>query len=236
MGLNPVLLAESIGKTFGTRRVLSAARLEATSGSVTLVAGRNGSGKTTLLRIVSGMLAADSGFVRFVGQTFERPKLHRLAQLGLFYLPDRDLLAPFVPLRSQLNAIARRFDSGVLQQIAEQLGVEGLLDYLPRDFSGGEQRRSELAAAWLRRPICLIADEPLRGIDPKDTTVILDFLRTLAAGGCAVVISGHDIAPLMEVTTHVVWITAGTTYVLGDPTRAANNEHFRKDYLTGRWD
>lgn len=235
MGLNPVLLAESIGKSFGTQRVLSSARLEAIAGTITLVAGRNGVGKTTLFRIVAGTLAADSGFVRFAGRTFERPKLHRLARMGLFYLPDRNLFAPFVPLRSQLQAIIRRFGAGTIDIAVEQLGIDDLLDYMPRDFSGGELRRSELAAVCIRRPICLVADEPLRGIDPRDTVLILEFLRTLSAAGCAVVISGHDVAPLMDVATNVVWVTAGTTYILGDPACAANNEHFRKDYMTGRW-
>jgi ABC-type multidrug transport system ATPase subunit len=232
----PVLLAESIGKSFGVRRILSSARIAANAASITLLAGRNGSGKSTLFRIVGGLLAPDSGIVRFAGEIFQRPRLHRLAELGLFYLPDRDLLAPSIPLRSQLASIANRFHSGDVEIAAERLGITDLLDALPREFSGGELRRSEVAAAFVRRPICIIADEPLRGIDPQDTAAILGGFTLLAKSGCAIILSGHDVTPLLDVADTVVWLTAGTTYSLGNPAAAVANEHFRKNYLTGRWD
>jgi ABC-type multidrug transport system ATPase subunit len=51
---------------------------------------------------------------------------------------------------------------------------------MPRQLSGGERRKVELALALVRRPLCLIADEPLRGIDPKDREELVSILRRLA--------------------------------------------------------
>jgi rhamnose transport system ATP-binding protein len=92
--MTPMLVADSIAKAYGSRRVLTSARLEAHQGAITFVAGRNGAGKSTLMRIVAGVLRPDFGVIRYGGLTFGRPTLFRLARRGLFYLPDRGILSP----------------------------------------------------------------------------------------------------------------------------------------------
>lgn len=233
--MKPILAADSIGKSFGTRRILNSARLDAVAGSVTLVLGRNGAGKSTLLKIAAGLIAADYGVVRFRERSFMRARLHELARAGLFFLPDRNILSPSIVLGTQLMTIANRFSGRAVDEAAEQLGIGHVLDRLPRTLSGGELRRAELCLATVRSPDCLIADEPLRGIDPRDSESILEHFRSLAGNGCAVVISGHDIKALMDCADRVIWVTSGTSYVLGNPEQALANERFRREYLTGNW-
>lgn len=230
-----LLAAESIGKTFGTCRILASARLEARVGRVTLVAGRNGTGKSTLLKIAAGYLAPDYGVIRFRGKAFMRTHLYRLAREGLFYLPDRNLLSPSITLRNQLVVASKRFDGNAVDAAAELFGIASVLNLPPRSLSSGELRRAELCLAVVRAPACLIADEPLRGIDPKDAELLLQQFRALAKSGCAVVISGHDVKLLMHFADTVVWVTSGTSYVLGSPAEALANERFRREYLTGTW-
>lgn len=211
------------------------ARLEARQGAVTLVAGRNGAGKSTLLRIAAGRLVPDYGTIRFGERLFTRPRLHQLAREGLFFLPDRDILSPSFTLHKQLNLISHRFGGRVVEEVAEQLGIISLLDRTPGAFSGGERRRAELALALVRAPRCLIADEPLRGIDPRDAGLLLESLRALAANDCAVIISGHEVRELLGASDEVVWVRAGTSYQLGAPEEALENDHFRREYLIGAW-
>lgn len=233
--MKPILVADSIGKSFGDRKVLSSARIEARPGVVTLIAGRNGAGKSTLLRIAAGLVAADYGTIRFGGRLHERPRLDKLARAGLFFLPDREILSPSLTLRQQLTAFARRFPGPPVQDAAAALGLAALLDRTPEAFSGGERRRAEFALAMVRAPRCLIADEPLRGIDPKDAELLLACVRDLARAGCAVLVSGHEVKTLMDAVDEVVWVTAGTSYALGSPDRALEDERFRREYLTGSW-
>lgn len=234
--MTPLLVADSIGRAFGTRRVLTSARLVATPGSITAIAGRNGSGKSTLLRICAGMLAPDHGTVRYDGVLYTRPRLHELARRGLFFLPDRDILSPGVTIRAHLEAVARRFASTLEPETAARdVGIEAFLDRDARRISGGERRRAELAMVLVRAPRCLIADEPLRGIDPRDTDMIIHALRVLAAAGCAVIVSGHEMYRLLDAADTVVWVTAGTTRELGAPADARSSEQFRREYLTGSW-
>jgi lipopolysaccharide export system ATP-binding protein len=234
--VKPVLAAESLSKSFGHLRVLSAARLSVAAGGITLLAGRNGSGKSTLMRICAGRLAPDQGTVRLGEMIWTRAWLHTLARLGVFYLPDRDILSPAQTVRFHLEALQQRFGAtSSIREIAGLLELTHCLERKPHEVSGGERRRAEIATALVRAPHCLIADEPLRGIDPTDRGVILGALRQLANSGSAVLISGHEMTDLLDVADDVTWVTSGTTYELGSGSAAMAHERFRREYLTGQW-
>lgn len=229
--VTPVLAAAAVGKQFGSRVVLSAASLEAHAGCVTYLAGRNGQGKTTLLRICAGLVAPDSGTVHFGGAVYRRPRLHRLAHQGLFFLPARHLLPPHITLRTLIGTFARRFGMRDTAEIVERLALGDLLNARPASLSGGERRRAELALALIRQPRCLLADEPLRGVAPRDAELLLATLRHLADDGCAVVVTGHEAESLLTVCNAVVWVADTTTHPLGAPEEAMRDTRFRQHYL-----
>ncbi|HEV2131968.1 MAG TPA: ATP-binding cassette domain-containing protein, partial [Longimicrobiaceae bacterium] len=231
MAVTPLLLADSVGKSYGSRKVLSAASLAVQPGSVTVMLGRNGAGKSTLLKIAAGWIAADHGIVRFRGETYTRPRLHHLAAQGLYYLPTHPSLSPAFSVREHLHAVQRRFGTPDPAPVIERLQIAPLLDRTPDTLSGGERRRTEVAVALLRRPLCLLADEPLHGIAPRDMEVIGEALRELARGGCGVVATGHEVPSLLALADQVVWVTAGTSYALGSPAEAARDARFRREYL-----
>jgi ABC-type multidrug transport system ATPase subunit len=99
------------------------------------------------------------------------------------------------------------------------------------DMSGGERRRADMAAVMLRKPACLVLDEPFQSLDPKDADSIGKFISKLAAGGCAVVVSGHEVGTIMGIANTVTWCTGGTTHELGTPTIAYREYPFRKEFL-----
>ncbi len=222
-----LLVADCVGKRFAGRWVLSAATLRAVPGQVRALVGRNGAGKSTLLRIACGMLRAESGAVRIGGERIERPLLHRLAPRGVFYLPEFHLLLRGCTLADQFRMIARMSGTADIGPVADVLRVADLLNRRPGQLSGGERRRAEVAAAVLRRPRWLLADEPLRGIAPLDAELITRAFRDLAAAGCAVVITGHEVEALFDAADHVTWCTDGTTHELGPPQAAARGSPVR---------
>jgi lipopolysaccharide export system ATP-binding protein len=229
--MSPIFSADSIAKRYGSEAVLKGASIGATPGRITALFGRNGCGKSTLLRIGAGLLAADQGTVRFEGRVYTRPRLHRLAAQGLFFLPDRDLLSPRFTLREHLRAVAWRFGGAGIPAVIDRLGLASLLDQRTDSLSGGERRRASLAVAWARAPRCLLADEPFAGISPRDGETVAAVFRELARGGCALVVTGHEVPQLMEIADEVVWMVAGTTHDLGAPAEALVNEQFRRGYL-----
>jgi ABC-type multidrug transport system ATPase subunit len=227
-----VLRADSIGKAFGGRMVLSSAYLEAATGRITALVGRNGAGKSTLLQIAAGWLRADHGVVEFLGVRYLRPAPSQLARAGLFYLPvDRSVLSPHYTLGQHLDALEYRFGRGERAAVMEQRGIAHLESAPVGSLSGGEHRRAELALALARRPRCLLADEPFRGIDPHDAEVVQQALRNLAEQGSAVVLTGHELTWMLGLADQFVWVRQGTTEPLGNRQQAEQNWHFRREYL-----
>lgn len=214
--------------------MLTAATLRAVPGELRVLFGRNGIGKSTLLKIAAGWLAPDSGAIHFAGRAYLSVRLAELAAAGLFYLPDHDLLSNAFTVRRQLEMIRRQFDGGNVSDAANQLGIAAHLDKRPFELSHGERRRVELAAVLVRRPICLLADEPYRGVAPNDAEELTRTFAELAAGGMAVVITGHEVPTLLDAADHISWCTSGTTYELGPPAVAVQNPAFRQEYL-GSW-
>jgi lipopolysaccharide export system ATP-binding protein len=226
-----ILEADSISRRFGERLVLSSARLCASAGEVVGVLGRMGTGKSTLLKICAGIERPDSGWVRFHGRQYSRPRLSALAMRGMFYLGEANNLASGMTPRQHFDRIEKRFGRGDRARVVEFLGIAGLLDARIESLSGGEVRRVEIALAIIRRPLCLLADEPFRGLDPKVCELLGESLRLLAAQDCAVVITGHEVNTLKPFLDSVTWVTSGTTYDLGSADAAWANSAFTREYL-----
>jgi len=229
--MDPLFVAESIGVSFYGNAVLKSASVWASPGQITAVMGRNGSGKTTLFRAALGLVSREFGAVRFGSRSFLTPHLHRLARLGLFYLPDLGLLSRRHTLGWHLSVLRRRFPTQVKDHVPPSLDVEALMGKKVWAMSGGEERKADLALAWTRNPSCLLADEPLAGLAPKDQELISRVIRTMADEGCAVVVTGHDARPLMELADQIIWMVAGTTHGIGSPEGARNHDQFRREYL-----
>jgi ABC-type multidrug transport system ATPase subunit len=232
--MTALLRVESVAKSFDGRRILSSASLRAVPGELRVLFGRNGIGKSTLLKIAAGCVAPDGGTVHFGVHAYLHARLHILASAGLFYLPDKDLLSSAFTVRQQLTLFQRQYRGGDVAEAAARVGIGNRLDQRPDTLSGGERRRAELAAVLVRRPTCLLADEPYRGLAPHDADVLTLVLRGLAADGVAVLVTGHEVPTLLDAADHVTWCTSGTTYELGPPVVAVQHEAFQREYL-GPW-
>jgi len=231
MKTQPLFVADSFVKSFGSREVLKAATAWAVPGRVTVLFGRNGSGKTTLIRAALGLLRADCGIVRYDGETYLKPRLHHLARKGLMYLPDRGLLSRRRTLRWHFRMLELQMGGGEWGGSVHLMGLDSHLDKKRDQMSGGEKRRADLSMVLARQPRCLIADEPLAGIAPADKEIVSRVIRGLADDGCAVLVTGHDVDSLMALADDVVWVVGGTTHWLGPPASARDHFQFRQEYL-----
>lgn len=230
--MREILVADCIGKKYADRWVLHAATLRATRGELRALLGRNGAGKSTLLKVAAGVIQPDAGSVRFNGIARERARMPQLAREGLCFVPDRDLLSNAFTVREQLLFAGE--DNNLIASIADRLEIAPLIDARPFELSSGERRRAEVAFAMMRRPACLLADEPLRNISPIDADALLHVFKDIAHNGCAVVVTGHEVPSLMAAVDHITWCTAGTTYEMGPPFMARTDERFVRDYLGSR--
>lgn len=230
--MTDVLVADSVAKAYGKRRILGNVYFRAAAGRVTGLFGRNGEGKSTLLKICAGVVAPDAGVVCLGDERFARPRLHQLARAGLFYLPaERSYLSPARTLREHLDALGEQLGRPDWRAAVEETDVAAHLDVPTVKLSGGERRLAELAVAFHRAPVCLLADEPLRGLSPIHAERVGALFRALAARGSAVVVTGHEVGFLFDVVDDVAWLTSGAARALGGPAEAAADWRFRREFL-----
>jgi zinc/manganese transport system ATP-binding protein len=177
--------------------------------------GSNGAGKTTLLRVILGLAPAE-GTVRVAGQ----PRSRRNPMIG--YVPQKILLDPDMPIRARdlvglgldgqrlgipLPSPGRR---KLIDEMLEAVGADSFGDARVGNLSGGEQQRVLIAHALISRPKLLLLDEPLANLDIRSEQEIVALLSRVAKEQqIAVLISAHEINPLLPVMDRVVYMAAG---------------------------
>ena len=144
--------------------------LDIPKGSIFGFIGPSGSGKTSTIRLLTGIIAADSGDLLVLGKS--PLEFDRIARSYLGYMPQLSVLYPELTLRQNLNFAASLFSvrwRGRRRRVREMLDFVDLLSArhrLLRNASGGMQRRLALAATLIHEPELLFLDEPTAGIDP----------------------------------------------------------------------
>jgi len=214
---NDLLRLENIGVRLGGRQILSGVSFSVAPGQFTGLIGPNGAGKTTLLRVILGLTPPTEGRVLLNGSPKTR---HGGGLIG--YVPQKLAIDQDMPLRAK-DVVWLGIDGNKLgfplpsasrrRQITEALeavGAESYADARIGELSGGEQQRVLIAHALIGRPKLLLLDEPLANLDLRSEQGIVSVLARLAhEQGIAVLISAHDLNPLLREIDTVVYVAAG---------------------------
>jgi zinc/manganese transport system ATP-binding protein len=214
---NDLLRLENIGVRLGGRQILSGVSFSVAPGQFTGLIGPNGAGKTTLLRVILGLQQPTEGRVLLNGSPKTR---HGGGLIG--YVPQKLAIDQDMPLRAR-DVVGLGIDGNKLgfplpsasrrQRVAralEAVGAESYADARIGELSGGEQQRVLIAHALIGRPRLLLLDEPLANLDLRSEQGIVSVLARLAhEQGIAVLISAHDLNPLLREIDTVVYVAAG---------------------------
>jgi zinc/manganese transport system ATP-binding protein len=231
-----VLDVDGVTVRIAGRDILRDVRFTIGPGQFTGLIGSNGAGKTTLLRVILGLQAPTSGTVSVCGE-------RHAARKGLIgYVPQKIQLDPDMPVRARdlvgLGLDGHRFglplpQRGRRPQVDEMLravGAAAFADERVGQLSGGEQQRVMIAHALISRPKLLLLDEPLANLDISSEQGIVSVLARLArAEGVAVLLSAHDMNPLMPVMDRIVYVAAGRVAV-GDADEVVQPEVLSRLY------
>ncbi|HUQ47185.1 MAG TPA: ATP-binding cassette domain-containing protein [Gemmatimonadaceae bacterium] len=229
--MSATLIVDCVAKSYDGKPALEGASLRAVPGELRALVGAKGSGKSTLLKIAAGVVMPDTGSVYFTGQTYKNMLPGHIADLGLFYIPDENLLSNAWSVGAQLEMIRDRFDGRQSEAALELVGLADFRDSMPSRLTADQRRRAELAAAIVRRPRCVLVDEPYRGIEASDARTLTRLFRELAASGVAVVVSGSEVPELLAAADRVTWCRGGKTQEMGPPRSAARSPEFRNECL-----
>ena len=221
-----LLRLDGAGVRLGGREILRDVSFTIRPGEFTGLIGPNGAGKTTLLRVILGLQPVTRGSVLIDGAQWRGTGrwVGRDASIG--YVPQKLAIEPDMPLRVRdvvsLGIDGHKFGIRLPSRARRELvadmltavGAQRYADARVGELSGGEQQRVMIAHALISRPRLLLLDEPLANLDISSEQGIVSVLARLArAEGIAVLLSAHDMNPLMPVMDRIVYVAAGRVAV-----------------------
>jgi zinc/manganese transport system ATP-binding protein len=212
-----LLTLDDVGVRLGGRQVLSDVTFSLGRGEFTGIIGPNGAGKTTLLRVILGLLEPSGGRVLIDGEP-----VHSKSKAAIGYVPQKLVIDPDMPLRAR-DVVALGIDGHrlgfalpsrqrreLIEAALADVGAAGYADARVGELSGGEQQRVLIAHALISRPRLLLLDEPLANLDISSEQDIVAVLGRLAREQkIAVLLSAHDMNPLLGVMDRIVYVANG---------------------------
>ena len=190
---------ENVAKTLSPRFTLAPLSLDFENGTTSVLIGPSGCGKSTVLRLLAGLVAPDSGRVRF-GEEVLQPGNAQDLRLRMGYVIQEGGLFPHLSVEANV-ALAARFLKRPEAEIRKRLDElcelvdlsPALLKRFPRELSGGQRQRVALMRALMLDPALLLLDEPLGALDPVTRHALQKDLKTIFARlGKTVIMVTHD--------------------------------------------
>jgi len=220
-----VVEIEHLKKAFGSNEVLKDISLKVEKGENLAVFGRSGSGKSVLIKCLVGLVDADDGKVKILGENISdlngeelnvlRKKIGFLFQSAALYdsMTVRENLE--FPLRGDKSKSKEEIDALVLEAL-ENVGLADVIDKMPSELSGGMRKRVGLARTLILKPEIIFYDEPTTGLDPitskEISQLILDIQKKY---NTASIIITHDVECARIVANRMIILKEGITEAEG---------------------
>lgn len=214
-----MLIAEGLVKSYGARRALDGFDLTIEPGEITGLVGHNGAGKTTFVEVVTGLVRADAGRVTVAGIDIRHDP--RAARQLLGVAPQELALYVSATVRDNLRLFAataglrRAALNRAVDQVACELRLTEVLGQRVGLISGGQQRRTQAAAALIGDAPVLLLDEPTAGADPQTRGALLAAVLDRAARGAAVLYTTHYLPELADLGATVAVARSGRIVARG---------------------
>ncbi|MCK2238012.1 MULTISPECIES: ATP-binding cassette domain-containing protein [unclassified Crossiella] len=235
-----VLEIDRVSKRYGEVVALREMTFSIGAGELFGFVGSNGAGKTTTMRIALGVLAADSGQVRWNGRPVDFETRRNIGYMpeerGLY--PKMKVLEQLVYL-AELHGLSAKGARKAAEEWTERLGLAQRRDEEVQKLSLGNQQRVQLAAALVHDPEVLVLDEPFSGLDPVAVDVMSQVLREKCAAGVPVMFSSHQLDLVERLCDRVGIIRSGQMVVNGKVAelRTGGSERYLLDlpYAPADW-
>jgi branched-chain amino acid transport system ATP-binding protein len=217
-----VLSVEALDVYYGETQVLFGVSLDVAPAEVVALLGANGAGKTTTLRAILGLTAPRRGRIAFDGRPIERRATHRIARLGISWVPDDRRVFPSLTAARNLQ-IARKRTRFRAWSVDECCALfPALAHLLPREcenLSGGELQMVSISRALVGAPGLVLFDEPSQGLAPKVVQDVMRTIRTLKDEGVASLVVDQNVRTVLDVADRVYVMDLGRIVHAG-PTAA----------------
>jgi branched-chain amino acid transport system ATP-binding protein len=232
-----LLAVEGVSKSFGGLAAVQRVTFTLAEGELLALIGPNGAGKTTLFHVISGFLAPDEGTVRYAGEVLAGLRPHDICQRGM--VRTFQITRPFNRLTVLENVLV-----GALERVAhrrqavtiaeEVLALTGLAEKAGQpghSLTLPDRKRLELARALATGPKVLLLDEVMAGLNPTETTRLIELIRTIHGRGVTILLIEHVMRAVMALSQRILVLNYGELIAEGTPQTVVRNPKVIEAYL-----
>jgi len=234
----PLILLEDVHTYYGKSHILHGVSLQVGAGEVVGLLGRNGVGKSTTLKTIMGLVQPSHGAVLLDGNAITGTPAHKLARLGIGYVPeDRRIFRLLTVMENLRTGLDRR---GVTEQRRQAL-LDKVFKFFPvlserrnqagGTLSGGEQQMLAIARAMMLEPKIILLDEPTEGLMPRMVSQIRQIIDVLHNEGVAILLVEQNVPLTLDASQRVYIMEKGSVRHHSAASEIAVDDPVIKQYL-----
>ena len=245
-----LLELNGLTKRYGGITAVDQVTMQVEAGEVRAIIGPNGAGKTSLFHLITGVVKATEGTVRFTNEDVSSLPAHARCQRGMSRTFQLTSVFPEMPARENTRLAAQARDAkrwlpfggnGVFETAAqrgdaalERLGLTHVAGRPAGLLSHGDQRLLEVAMALAQQPRLLLLDEPTQGLSVEETAQAVEVLSGLfGKGDLTVLLVEHDMEVVFRLAHKITVLHRGAVIADGDPDTVKADERVQSAYLGG---
>ena len=236
MDNSPLLAISDLHAGYGETEVLRGVDLAVDAHEIVAVLGSNGAGKSTLNRVISGVLRARKGSIRFAGDMIDQENPARIVSRGLIHVPEGRRVFPNLSVKDNLDLGGYRRARNHRRQNCERVfGIFPRLaerqSQLAGTLSGGEQQMLAIGRGLMAEPILLILDEPSLGLSPLLVEELFALIQRINGQGIALLLVEQNVVQSLEVAHRAYILENGSVVLDGASDHLRNDPDLKRAYL-----
>lgn len=217
--------------------VLKSLDLDVEEGSITCIVGPNGAGKSTVLKVISGLLRARRGELRYRDRPMTGLSPRRALALGIVQVPQNHSLFPAMTVRENVRLGAFTVSDPAIVD-ARMREVEAMFPIVREraseragNLSGGQQRLVEFARCLMLDPELILLDEPSMGLDPRTLKSVFETVARMHEGGRTILLVEQNVRAGLGIATHGIVLESGRVRLEGSHDEVLGNPQIGRLYL-----